>query len=83
SGQEQGLSIWPWFRGSRHQPYIHITIVTATPDPAMDDHIGCFETIMANMMDIMREMWASSSTAALLSTNPPFENQDADEEHLD
>ncbi|KAL2249574.1 UNVERIFIED_CONTAM: hypothetical protein Sindi_2431100 [Sesamum indicum] len=49
------------------------------PNPAMEDHIGCLET----MIDMMREMRASSSTVALTPTNPRTENQDADEEHLD
>ncbi|KAL2232824.1 UNVERIFIED_CONTAM: hypothetical protein Sindi_1462400 [Sesamum indicum] len=49
------------------------------PNPVMEDCIGRLKT----MMDMMREMRASSSTAARPTMNPLIENQDADEECLD
>ncbi|KAL0409546.1 UNVERIFIED_CONTAM: hypothetical protein Sradi_1889000 [Sesamum radiatum] len=33
------------------------------PNPAMEDHIGRLETMMVEMMSMMREIRASSSTA--------------------
>ncbi|KAL2249489.1 UNVERIFIED_CONTAM: hypothetical protein Sindi_2422600 [Sesamum indicum] len=48
-----------------------------TTDPAMEDCIGLLETMMADMMAMMREMRASSSTAALPPTDPPTENHNS------
>ncbi|KAL2242539.1 UNVERIFIED_CONTAM: hypothetical protein Sindi_0371900 [Sesamum indicum] len=60
-----------------------LTPTPPSPNPAMKERISCLETMMADMMTMMREMRASSSTAASLATDPPGENQDANEEHSD
>ncbi|KAL2225838.1 UNVERIFIED_CONTAM: hypothetical protein Sindi_1942500 [Sesamum indicum] len=70
--------------GSEHHVSSRIfTPPSPPPNLVMEDRIGHLETITTDMMDMMREMWVSSSTAAPPPTNPPAENQNADEECLD